>query len=158
MNHKFPQVVALTAALLTMTGQPSVGQDLHDPDKVIELLTEAVRTGDARQIAELSTAQVEIDLGEGTSLYSRDQSRFVLMSFFKDNPPSDFDVDDVTVLQTHCTAQGTFSSSNSDRKRNVLVRLLRSSEGWRLKELHIISPIEGSDQLPEPMMLQRRRQ
>lgn len=148
--------IFLLVVLFHVQGE-SFAQDTHSPERVLALVEEAIGAGDSRMLLEVSTTQIEIDLGEGTSLYSRDQARYVLSAFFEHHPPSELSLEDVTVLPSQCTVQGSFSSLDSDQPRYVFLRLARLSSGWRLKEIRMIPTLPPSDQLPAPYMLQQRR-
>jgi hypothetical protein len=150
-------VVATLIVLLTVQCW-SQAQSIHSPEGILSRVTAALETGDARSLVELSTSQLEVNVGEGTSLYSRDQARFVLSSFFEDHPPAEFQTGEVSILMGYATVQGVLVLYDREQPLHFFLRLARTGEAWRLKEIRMISGATTNRPTPQPFMLQDRRQ
>ncbi|MFV1981178.1 MAG: DUF4783 domain-containing protein [Rhodothermia bacterium] len=130
-------IIPFVGAMLVGMARGASAQDLTDPNAVASLVAGAIESGDSRTLAELSVGQVELDLGEGSSVYSRDQARYVFTSFFEDHPPSDVSLGEVSVLESLGTARGRYSSLDSNQQWDVFIRLGSSRGAWKLKEVRL---------------------
>lgn len=143
----------ILAVMIVVTGFTySVAQDRTNPKKVAQAVTDAIAAGDARSLAKLGGGQIEIDLGRGSSVYSRDQARYVFASFFDDHPPSDFSLGEVKVMQGVCVARGRFVSVDVSQPRDAFIRLSESEGRWTLKEIQFFGDLQPKDNLPPSMI------
>lgn len=125
-----------------------LAQGLADPTHVASIVARALETGNSRVLAELSTSQVELDLGEGLSVYSRDQAKYVFTSFFDDHPPSNISLGEPSVLDDLCTARGSYESLDSNQPWDVFIMLGSSNGTWRLKEVRLSPKLLEPNRLP----------
>ena len=131
-------LISLLAFLVTLGASSYAhAQALTNPKDIMDRVGNAFKQADSGTVAALSSSQVEIDFGKGSSMYSKDQAQYVFGSFFKKHPPEDFDLDEVTVLQGLSTARGRYLSRDSNRHWEVFMRLARSGSEWEVKEVRI---------------------
>lgn len=142
----------LAAAFIVAGLDYSVAQDRTNPKKVAQAAADAIAAGDARELAKLGGGQIEIDLGQGSSVYSRDQARYVFASFFDDHPPSDFTLLEVKVMQELCIARGTFQSVDAGQPWSAFMRLSASDGRWSLKEIQLFGGLQTGNRLPPSMI------
>ena len=148
MTDRLALILLLTAGLIAMGFDHAVAQDRTDPKGVTKIIARAIASGDAKALSELSADQVEIDLGKGSSVYTRDQARYVFASFFDDHPPSDFSFSGVKVLNDLSTARGRYFSIDSNQPWDAFIRLGKSDGAWRLREIQFSGGLQTIRQLP----------
>ena len=133
-------IVSLAFAVTLSAISYAQAQALTNPQDVMNAVGNAFRKADSGSMVSLSAKQVEIDFGEGSSMYTKDQARYVFSSFFKKHPPSEFSMGDVSVLQGLGTARGRYLSKDSNRHWEVFMRLAKSGSDWEVKEVRISPP------------------
>ncbi len=148
MTFRQALIIPFVGAMLVGMARGVSAQDLTDPDAVASLVAEAIESGDSRALAGLSAGQVELDLGAGSSVYSRDQARYVFTSFFEDHPPSDVSLGDVSVLEGLCTVRGRYTSLDSNQPWDVFIRLGSSRGAWKLKEVRLTHSLMAPNKTP----------
>ena len=144
-------VLVVVGATVTGRQEIATAQDRSDADEVAQAIGDAVAHADARLLSDLSSGQVELDLGDGTSVYSSDQARYVFASFFDDHPPSHFDLGEVNELRGTCTARGRYLSIDTNQPWDVFMRLSYSTGAWRLKELRLTRSFQLPTPVPSPL-------
>jgi hypothetical protein len=78
--------VVLFLGLLFITCLQAEAQTIFTPMK------DAVKTGDASELAKHINASIDLNLEGEVNTYSRAQAEFVLRDFFKKHTPSDFSI------------------------------------------------------------------
>ncbi len=151
MRRRFALIASFAGVILVGIATGVFAQNLADPNDVTLAVARAFETGDSRVLAKLLTDQVELDLGEGASVYSRDQARFVFTSFFEDHPPSNISLGEPSVLDDLCTARGRYASLDSNQPWDVFIRLGSSKGAWRLKEVRLSHNLPALNQMPAPL-------
>ncbi len=61
-----------------------------DPEETLEIVQEAIASGDAQMISRYTSTYTEISILGATTMYSRAQTAYILKAFFKDHPPERF--------------------------------------------------------------------
>lgn len=74
----------LLLVLLSMPTAWALAQDA-EKDRVID----AMRMGDARELASLFIASIDLTVKEASDVYSKAQAEQILRKFFNENPPVD---------------------------------------------------------------------
>lgn len=124
------------AAILALVAlaTPPLRAQTADPPGVAGLL-EAVEEGRAEDILAFAGDRLEIGLFAATRTYSRSQARFVLESFFRENPPAS-----VTLERSAGTDVGWFASARvavvrAEQPLRLYIRLRRQGDRWLLREI-----------------------
>jgi hypothetical protein len=141
-------IVSLTSVLLICAPPRVVAQGSSDPAEMAEIVTDALSVADSKALSDLSAGQVDLDLGEGSSVYTRDQARYVFTSFFRDHPPSDVSLGDVSMLQGTSTVRGTYHALDSNEPWRVFIRLSSIQGTWKLKEVRLSHDFLTPNSLP----------
>ncbi|MBK7943880.1 MAG: DUF4783 domain-containing protein [Flavobacteriales bacterium] len=74
----------LLLALLLSPIAPALAQDT-EKDRVVE----AMKSGDAKELAALFIANIDLTVKESSDVYSKAQAEQILRKFFNENPPVD---------------------------------------------------------------------
>lgn len=74
----------LLLALLLLPIAPALAQDT-EKDRVVE----AMKSGDAKELAALFIANIDLTVKESSDVYSKAQAEQILRKFFNENPPVD---------------------------------------------------------------------
>jgi hypothetical protein len=135
-------LILLLAGLGTTVarGQDQVPEAAEEavPDTVVQRVSTAFRTGDARRLLSPAPDRVEVSLFGTRTFYSSAQAFYVLRDFFETHPPAGFDLADATVAGESCFLRGRLEHTRSERPHQVYVRLVRhEGETWRLHEVRI---------------------
>jgi len=97
-------------------------------------ITNALRTGNAAEIAKHMDNSVDITINNNQSNYSRAQAEMVLRNFFSKNPPKNFEVERTGNGQT----SGLFnigSLTTSNGKYTVYLFLKEKNNDYYLQEI-----------------------
>lgn len=148
MTDRLVLILLLVAGFAATGFGHAAAQDRTDPKGVTKIIARAIASGDSKTLSELSASQVEIDLGEGSSVYTRDQARYVFASFFDEHPPSEFSFSGVKVLNELGTARGRYVSIDPDQPWDAFIRLGKSDGKWRLREIQFSGGLQTMRQLP----------
>jgi hypothetical protein len=154
MTNRLALISILVAVIVAAGPARVVAQDRDDPKGMTKIIARAIASGDSRTLSELSAGQIEIDLGEGSSVYTRDQARYVFASFFDDHPPSDFTFGGVKVLNELSTARGKYFSIDSNQPWDAFIRLGMADGKWRMKEIQFSGGLQTQRQLPPRTMFE----
>lgn len=77
-------------------------------------VTQAVERGNANDLAKLIHAKVDITLPGQSGIYSKNQSKFILDSFFKKNKPESFYIENESLLKNNSFFVGKLHTADSD--------------------------------------------
>ena len=61
-------------------------------DELFNPMKDALKTGNAKEVAKFFNASVDMDVEGTTDTYSKAQAEFVLRDFFKKHPPTEFNI------------------------------------------------------------------
>lgn len=82
MNLKFVFVCCFVLA----------GASLMAQDELFNPMKDALKTGNAKEVAKFFNASVDMNVEGNVDTYSKAQAEFVLRDFFKKHPPTEFNV------------------------------------------------------------------
>jgi hypothetical protein len=82
MNLKVVLICCFISAALTLMGQ----------DELFNPMKDALKTGNAKEVAKFFNASVDMNVEGNVDTYSKAQAEFVLRDFFKKHPPTEFNV------------------------------------------------------------------
>jgi hypothetical protein len=68
------------------------GANLMAQDELFNPMKDALKTGNAKEVAKFFNASVDMDVEGTTDTYSKAQAEFVLRDFFKKHPPTEFNI------------------------------------------------------------------
>ena len=113
-----------------MASMPVQAQDLFGPVKA------AVRAGNAEELGKQLNQTVGVDLNGKQATYSKAQAEMVLRDFFRDNPPSDFNV-----VHTGSSQDGAlqFAIGKYASGKNTFSVLIRIRTTGKVRLVHDIS-------------------
>ncbi len=97
----------------------------------------AFKGGDAERLLAHAADRVELALFDRTMLYSRAQAVYVMTSFFRDNPPGAFVLEDSSSTDGSWFVTARYWREGSERPHQVYLRLREKSGQWELRELRI---------------------
>ena len=83
-------------ALFLLISTSVMALDIYDD------VSNAIRSGDAKQIATFFGNTIELTIGDKESIYSKAQAEFILKDFFTKNPPKTF-----VILHKGASPEGT---------------------------------------------------
>jgi len=69
-----------------------VGVNLMAQDELFNPMKDALKTGNAKEVAKFFNASVDMNVEGNVDTYSKAQAEFVLRDFFKKHPPTEFNV------------------------------------------------------------------
>jgi hypothetical protein len=69
-----------------------VGANLMAQDELFNPMKDALKTGNAKEVAKFFNASVDMNVEGNVDTYSKAQAEFVLKDFFKKHPPTEFNV------------------------------------------------------------------
>jgi len=69
-----------------------VGANLMAQDDLFNPMKDALKTGNAKEVAKFFNASVDMNVEGNVDTYSKAQAEFVLKDFFKKHPPTEFNV------------------------------------------------------------------
>ena len=109
------------------------GFDIYDD------ISNAIRSGDARQLATFFGNTIDLTINDKESVYSKAQAEFVIKDFFSKNPPKSF-----TILHKGSSPEGLqYAIGNLVTSSNKTFRIsyyVKNSQGkFLLQELRIES-------------------
>lgn len=136
-------LILLLAGLGTMVARgqdqvPEAADAEAVPDTLVQRVSTAFRTGDARRLLSPTPDRVELSLFGTRTFYSSAQAFYVLRDFFETHPPAGFALSDATVAGESCFLRGRLKHTRSERPYQVYVRLVHHEDGsWRLHEVRI---------------------
>lgn len=113
-----------------MASMPVQAQDLFGPVKA------AVRAGNAEELGNQLNQTVGVDLNGKQATYSKTQAEMVLRDFFRDNPPSDFNI-----VHTGASQDGAlqFAIGKYTSGKNTFSVLIRVRTAGKVRLVHDIS-------------------
>ena len=68
------------------------GANLMAQDELFNPMKDALKTGNAKEVAKFFNASVDMNVEGKVDTYSKAQAEFVLKDFFKKHPPTEFNV------------------------------------------------------------------
>ena len=121
----------LLLVLLSMPTAWALAQDA-EKDRVID----AMRMGDARELASLFIASIDLTVKEASDVYSKAQAEQILRKFFNENPPVD-----MVIEHSGVSKSGDKSFIGILRTRTGYFRttffLKKGEAGFQVKQLRI---------------------
>ncbi len=126
-----PKLLLFAFVLFTAWGLPARAQEGG-----VAGVEAALAQGDADRLTALCAERVEVTMNGATTAYSQAQVRYVLGSFFEQNPPRAFH------FEHHLTSDGNAAFASGlfetvGRDYQVMVRMGRRDGVWELRELRI---------------------
>lgn len=68
------------------------GANLMAQDELFNPMKDALKTGNAKEVAKFFNASVDMNVEGNVDTYSKAQAEFVLRDFFKKHPPTEFNI------------------------------------------------------------------
>lgn len=146
------RLIMLFAGLLLGSASVSAckAQSRQQAEAVVKLVSDALRSGDAALLAELSDTQVILDLTRKAAVYSRAQSRFVFEMFFDEHPPSRLTTTATNVLGDQCSVRGRYFSLESNQVWDFSLRFKSHHGRWVMKEMRLSRSLPSTAVSPAP--------
>ena len=136
--HTWRQVLAASIVLFCLAAaspSPAHAQQPHDlPIGVIE---RAFSEGHAELLMSCAAERIEMAVLGAGMLYSRGQAVYVMQKFFRQHPPRDFNVREVSHAGGNWFATGIYWANGESAPHRVYLRFQNAAEEWILIEVRI---------------------
>ena len=93
------------------------------PEIIPDGIIQAIRTGNAANLAKYFNTNIELTLNRGEEIYSRDQAELILKDFFLKHAPNDFSILHKGGKEGSSYAIGNLSTTNGNFRVTILVKL-----------------------------------
>jgi hypothetical protein len=105
--------------------------------EIFEPMKDALKAGNAKELAKYFNQSVDINLEGEVNTYSKAQAEFVLREFFKKYPTSDFSIEHTGSSKSGLQyAIGNYKSNND--QFNVLLRVKQAANGYLVHEISFV--------------------
>jgi hypothetical protein len=132
-------VTALAVAVFPLSAQSS-----DDARAVVRDITEAMVRGNPNVLTKAAGRQLELTVDGQSSLYTREQARYVTGAFLDNHPLRDARIREVNVVGRQCTARSRLMGSDRSEAWDLYLRLRRTRKGWELKEVKLTPVAAGA--------------
>ena len=86
-------------------------------------IIQAIRSGNAANLAKYFNVNVELTLSQGEEIYSKDQAELILKDFFSKHVPNSFDILHKGGKEGSRYAIGNLSTTNGNFRVTILIKL-----------------------------------
>ena len=93
------------------------------PEMIPDGIIQAIRDGNAANLAKYFNASIELTLNRGEEIYSKDQAELILKDFFSKHAPNDFSILHKGGKEGSRYAIGNLSTTNGNFRVTILVKL-----------------------------------
>jgi len=115
----FKKLILLVVLLLAFTSAYTQESDNEPlPSKIVQ----AVKKGDAAELAPFLNSKVELVLPSKSGIFSKEQAHFILKSFFEDNKVTSFNIIHHGTRQNATFAIGQYNCPNENYRMYFLVK------------------------------------
>lgn len=129
-------ILAVSAALFLGSFSASA-QSNDDARTVVRQIAESLASGDTDALMRFSAMQIELTVGNQTSLYTKAQAKYVMSAFLDQHPLRNARVREVHVVGRQSTARALLIGTDRSDVWDLFIRLRRVRQGWELKELRL---------------------
>jgi len=95
----------------------------YPPEIIPDGIIQAIRAGNASDLAKYFNANIELTLNRGEEIYSKDQAELILKDFFLKHAPNDFSILHKGGKEGSSYAIGNLATTNGTFRVTILVKL-----------------------------------
>lgn len=108
-----------------------------DIDRIMIYIEKAIERGSGESLASRSSSFVEVNLLGKSTLYSRAQAGYILKEFFREHPPSDFEIKRRMNVGNDWYMYGNYRNRSENKTYRLEVRIRRDGDRYEIKNISI---------------------
>lgn len=123
--------------LIILAVLPARAAMQDDIDRIMIYIEKAIESGNGESLASRSSSFVEVTLLGKSTLYSRAQAGYILKEFFREHPPSDFQIQRRMNVENDWYMYGNYRNRSEKETYRLEIRIRRNGDRYEIKNIRI---------------------